>query len=403
MKVLVPNLGSTSLKYQLLDMEGERVLARGKIERIGSGKSLVTTWDAEGKATQTASAIPHHRAAVEKLTDRLRGGSHPAGIDAVGFKAVHGGPRYRGSFVVDDALLAAMKEFVSVAPVHNPVYIQAMNIFRDVLPGVPMVAVFEPGFHVTIADRAAVYGIPYEWTEKYGIRRYGFHGSSHRYVSERVPQMLNRPAKGMRLVSCHLGGSSSICAIQDGKSVDSSFGFSAQSGMEHAGRVGDLDPAAVLYIMEKENLSAAQINEILCKKSGLLGISGVSSDLRDIEEAAAKGNGRAALAVDIMVYEVKKYIGAYAAAMGGLDAVAFAGGIGENSWRVREGVCHDMEFLGIALDEEANRQPATADRMISGPNSNVAVLVVYTNEEIIVARETVRVLTSEGRGIRGQI
>jgi acetate kinase len=311
----------------------------------------------------------------------------------VGFKAVHGGPRYRGSFVVDDALLAAMKEFVPVAPVHNPVYIQAMEIFREVLPGVPMVAVFEPGFHVTIPDRAAAYGIPYEWTEKYGIRRYGFHGSSHRYISQRVPQMLERPAAGLRLVSCHLGGSSSICAIRDGKSVDSSFGFSAQSGMEHAARSGELDPFAVLYVMEKEKLTAAEVSEILCKKSGLLGISGVSSDLRDIEEAAEKRNPRAALAVDVLVYEVKKYIGAFAAAMGGLDVVAFAGGIGENSWRVREAVCREMEFLGIFLDEGKNRQPTGGDRVISHSESDVAVLVVYTNEEIIVARETVRVLT----------
>ena len=392
MRVLVPNLGSTSLKYQLLDMEGELVLARGKIERIGSAQASVTTWDGAGKTEQASAAIPDHRAAIALLVQQLRSGAHPAGIDAVGFKAVHGGPRYRGSFKIDDALLQAMQELVPVAPVHNPVYIQAMNIFRDVLPGVPMVAVFEPGFHVTIPDRAAVYGVPYEWTEKHGIRRYGFHGSSHRYISERVPQILERPVAGLRLVSCHLGGSSSICAIRDGKSVDSSFGFSAQSGMEHAARSGELDPFAVLYVMEKEKLTAAQISETLCKKSGLLGISGVSNDLRDIEEAAAKGNKRAALAVDILVYEVKKYIGAFAAAMGGLDAVAFAGGIGENSWRVREAVCREMEFLGIFFDDMKNRQPASADRVISHSESDVAVLVVYTNEEIIVARETVRVL-----------
>jgi acetate kinase len=394
MKVLVPNLGSTSLKYQLIDMDGEKVLARGKLERIGSHQATVTTWDAEGMSTQTTAAIPSHRVAVELLNGYLRGGSQPAGIDAVGFKAVHGGPRYRGSFVVDGELLAAMQEFVPVAPVHNPVYIQAMNIFREVLPGVPMVAVFEPGFHTTIPDRAAVYGIPCEWTEKYGIRRYGFHGSSHRYISQRVPQLLRCSPEGMRLVSCHLGGSSSICAIQDGKSVDSSFGFSAQSGMEHAARSGELDPFAVLYLMEKEKLTPAQMSETLCRKSGLLGISGVSSDLRDIEEAATRGNARARLAVEVLVYEVKKYVGAFAAAMGGLDVIAFAGGIGENSWGVREAVCRDMEFLGVHLDREINRQPASGDRLISSPNSNVAVLVVHTNEEIIVARETVRVLTS---------
>ena len=393
MKVLVPNLGSTSLKYQLIDMEGERILARGKIERIGSAQAVTTTWDPEGKSAQTTAAIPDHRAAIQTLIERL--GQIAEGrqaIDTVGFKAVHGGPRYRGSFLVTDELLAAMQEFVPVAPVHNPVYIQAMEIFREVLPGVPMVAVFEPGFHVTIPDRAAVYGVPYEWLEKYGVRRYGFHGSSHRYLAQRVPQMLGRLAAGLRLVSCHLGGSSSICAIRDGESFDSSFGFSAQSGMEHAARSGELDPFAVLYVMEKEKLTAAEMREILCKKSGLLGISGVSSDLRDIEEAAAKGNTRAALAIDILVYEIKKYIGAFAAAMGGLDAVAFAGGIGENSWRVRQEVCRNLEFLGVELDEEKNRLPSSGDRVISSDNSRVAVLVVYTNEEIIVARETVRVL-----------
>lgn len=398
MKILVPNLGSTSLKYQLLDMNGEEVLARGKIERIGSEQAIVTTWGADGNSTQITVSVPNHRAAIQLLIESLGSGASPVGIDAVGFKAVHGGPRYRGSFVVDDDLLEAMEEFVPVASIHNPVYIQAMQIFREFLPGVPMVAVFEPGFHITIPDRAAVYGIPFEWTQKYGIRRYGFHGSSHRYVSERVPQILRRPAAGLRLVSCHLGGSSSICAIQDGKSVDSSFGFSAQSGLQHATRSGDLDPFAVLYLMEKENLSADQVSSILSKKSGLLGISGVSSDLRDIEEAAEKGNERAQLAVDVLVYEVKKFIGAFAAAMDGLDAVAFAGGIGENSWRLREAVCRDMRFLGILLDEDASRKPARGDRMISSPESGVAVLVVCTNEEIVVARETVRVLSAQRSG-----
>lgn len=396
MRVLVPNLGSTSLKYQLIDMEGERVLARGKIERIGSAQAQITAWDSCGKATQTTAAVADHRAAIQTLIDRLdqlepeSQAAKP--IHAVGLKAVHGGPHYCGSFLVTDDLLAAMREFVPVAPVHNPVYMQAMEIFREVLPGVPMVAVFEPGFHVTIPERAYVYGVPYEWLEKYGVRRYGFHGSSHRYVSQRVPQILGRSAAGLGLVSCHLGGSSSICAIQDGRAIDSSFGFSAQSGVEHAARCGELDPFAVLYVMEREGLSTASIRDVLCKKGGLLGISGLSQDLRDLEEAAAKGHARAALAIDVMVYEVKKYIGAFAAAMGRLDAVAFAGGIGENSWRVRQEVCRGLEFLGLRLDEEQNRAPGGGDRIISSPNSAVVALVVCTNEEIIVARETARVL-----------
>lgn len=398
LRVLIPNLGSTSLKYQLLEMANEQVLARGKIERIGSDQAQMTVWDSAGKASQTTAPIASHRAAIQILIDGLAHLDSQKGkaIDAVGFKAVHGGPKYRGSFRVTDDLLAAMREFVLVAPVHNPVYIQAMEIFCEVLSGVPMVAVFEPGFHTTIPERAYVYGVPYEWVEKHGVRRYGFHGSSHRYVSERVPQILGRSAQDLRLVSCHLGGSSSICAIRDGRSMDASFGFSAQSGIEHATRCGDLDAFVIPFIMEKEKLTASQVGEILCKKGGLLGISGVSSDLRDIEAAAQAGNRRATLAIEVLAYEVKKFIGAYAAAMGGLDAIAFAGGIGENSWRVREEVCRDMEFLGLYLDEETNRKPMGGDRMISSPNSCVAVLVVYTNEEIMVARETVRVLATAG-------
>jgi acetate kinase len=398
-RILVPNLGSTSLKYQLIETEGETVLARGKIERIGSPQSPVTTWDADSqKDVKEVLAVPNHRAAVEILLNKLAQLGTQAevknAISAVGFKAVHGGPRYRGSFLVDDKLLADMKEFVPVAPAHNPPYIQAMQIFREVLPGVPLVAVFETGFHASLPERAYTYGVPYEWQEKYGVRRYGFHGSSHRYVAQRVPEILGVSATELRLVSCHLGGSSSICAVLKGKSVDTSFGFSAQAGIEHATRCGDLDPFAILQVMEKEKLTPAQAGEILCKKSGLLGISGLSSDLRDLEEAASKGHRRAALAVEVMVYEVKKYIGAFAAAMGGLNAVAFAGGIGENSWRVRQEVCRDMEFLGIHLDDQANRQPARADRIISTSDSEVAVLVVNTNEELMVARETVRVLAA---------
>jgi acetate kinase len=255
-----------------------------------------------------------------------------------------------------------------------------------------MVAVFETGFHATIPDHASTYGVPYEWREKYGVRRYGFHGSSHRYISQRVPELLCRPAKDLRIVSCHLGGSSSVTAIHSGKSVDTSLGFSLQSGLEQSSRSGDLDPFVVLYLMEKEKLSTAEVTQVLCKKSGLLGISGVSNDVRDLEKGAAEGNARAALALEVFIYEVKKYIGAYTAALGGLDALAFAGGIGENSWHVRQEVCSGLEHLGVHLNPAVNRAPAPGDRVISLPCSRVAVLVIYTNEELMVARETVRVL-----------
>ena len=399
MRVLVPNLGSTSLKYQLLETENEAVLARGKIDRIGGAESQIICWETgSGQEWRTAAQVPDHRAAIKILVDRLAslgsGAGADGGIAAVGFKAVHGGPCYCGSFLIDDDLLAAMQDFVPVAPVHNPVYIQAMQIFREILPGVPMVAVFETGFHATIPEHASIYGVPFEWREKYGVRRYGFHGSSHRYISQRVPELLCRPAKGLRLVSCHLGGSSSVTAIHNGESVDTSLGFSLQSGLEQSSRSGDLDPFVVLHVMEKGNLTTAEVRQLLCKKSGLLGISGISNDVRDLEKGAEEGNARAALALEVFIYEVKKYIGAYAAALGGLDALAFAGGIGENSWHVRKQVCSGLDFLGIHLNQEANRAPAHGDRVISLPCSRVAVLVVHTNEELMVARETVKVLAS---------
>jgi acetate kinase len=389
--VLVPNLGSTSLKYQLIDMPGERVLARGKIERIGSEDAIISATDGARAPVQTTGPVPDHRAAIQRLITHLREAGDES-IDAVGFKAVIAGPRYRGSFRVDEPLLAAMREFLPVAPVHNAVYITAMEIFRDLLPTVPMVAVFEPGFHATMPDHASVYGVPYEWFEQHGVRRYGYHGSSHRYVSGRVPALLNRPAGDLKVVSCHLGGSSSICAIDRGRSVDCSFGFSPQSGIDHAARSGELDPFAVFYMMDTAGLTIDQVRADLTRKSGLLGLSGVSSDLRDIEEAAAKGHARAQLAIDVLAYEVKKYIGAYAAAMGGIDAVAFAGGIGENSSVVRERVCQDMGFLGIGLDADANSQRSPQDRVISPDGARTAVCIIYTNEEIVVARESVKVL-----------
>lgn len=369
MNVLVPNLGSTSLKYQLLEMPGERVIVRGKIERISN-----------------------HRDAIESAIGHIGDAGGGVSIDAVGFKAVHGGLRYRGSFAVTPDLLDAMREFLPVAPLHNAVYISAMENFRGLLPGVPMVAVFEPGFHATMPEHAARYGVPHEWAETYGVRRYGFHGSSHRYIATRVPALIGRSRHDLRLVSCHLGGSSSICAVLNGESIDCSFGFSPQAGVEHATRCGDVDVFAVLYVMEREGLTVAQAGEALSKRGGLLGLSGVGTDMRDIEDAAAAGHARAALAFDVLTYEVKKYIGAYAAAMGGLDAIAFAGGIGENSRKVREAACRGLEFLGVELDPAANDAPDSTDRVISSAASRVVVTVIYTNEELVVARETVRVL-----------
>ena len=401
MKILVPNLGSTSLKYQLIDMPGEQILARGKMERIGFPDSRITHWDPRRGKTESVKRLASHKEAIELLRELLSVGEGPKaaeGIGAVGFKTVHGGPKFCGSFRVNEELLEAMREFLLPTPVHNAVYLEALSIFREVLPSTPLVGVFETGFHRTMPEKAYLYGVPYEWYEKHGVRRYGFHGASHRYISQQAPKMLEREsAAGLRLVSCHLGGSSSICAIHDGKSIDTSMGFSAQAGIEHATRCGDLDAFVIPFMMKREGLTVEQACEQVTRQGGLTGISGVGSDLRDLEEAAAKGNRRAAAAMDVMIYQVKKYIGAYAAAMGGLDACAFAGGIGENAWRVRREICRGLEFLGVRLDEEQNRASGSGDRILTRPDSPVAVLVIYTDEEIVVARETMRVLAESGK------
>jgi acetate kinase len=357
MNVLVPNLGSTSLKYQILEMPSERVLARGRLERVTD-----------------------YRAAIAEI--RLG----DASIDAVAFKAVHAGPNYRGTFVIDDQLIAAMEQFLPAAPAHNAIYLTGIRAFREALPGVPLVAAFETEFHATMPEHAARYGVPAEWRENYGVRRYGFHGASHQYVAGRVAELLARPAAWLRLVSCHLGGSSSSCAVQGGRSIDTTMGFSPQSGLENATRHGELDVFAVLYMMERCGWSLEEVRRQLTRTGGLAGLSGVAGgDVRDLEKAAAEGNADAALALAVFAYQVRKTIGAYAAALGGVDAVAFTGGIGENSARLRTACCAGLEFLGLRLDPESNERGA-GDRLVSADDSAVAVLAVATNEELIVAR-----------------
>jgi acetate kinase len=373
-RILVPNLGSTSLKYQLLEMPAETVLARGRVERI--------------------DGLAGYRDALRQVLGRLHSEQASVGPDAIGLKAVHGGPRFRGAFQVTGEVLAALREFEPAAPLHNPIYITAIELLRQLAPEVPLVAVFETGFHRTMPEWAACYGAPRAWQEKFGIRRYGFHGASHRYVAERVPRMLGRTGSGLRLISCHLGGSSSICAIRDGCSVDTTMGFSPQSGLENATRHGDLDPFAVLFVMDRLGLSPGQMREELLREGGLAAISGIAGgDVRDLEVAGAP---EARLALDTLAYQVRKTIGAYAAAMGGLDAVAFTGGIGENSATLREGCCQGLEFLGIRLDPARNREQA-GDRVVSAGDAPVAALALATNEELIVARETYRIIQSEPR------
>ncbi|MBI1790368.1 MAG: hypothetical protein HYR60_22785 [Acidobacteria bacterium] len=356
MNLLVPNLGSTSLKYQILEMPAETVLARGRFERVRDYREAIGQ-------IQTAGVK----------------------VDAVAFKAVHGGPRYRGTFLVDAAVEQALEEFLPAAPAHNAIYLTAIRAFRESLPGVPLVAAFETEFHALMPAHAREYGVPAEWREA-GVARYGFHGASHQYVAERAAHILGR---SLRLVSCHLGGSSSMCAIDRGRSVDTTMGFSPQSGLENATRHGDLDVFAVLFMMERRSWSAAEVSSQLARGGGLAGLSGIpGGDLRDLEQA---GTEAARMAVAVFSYQVRKNIGAYAAAMGGLDAVAFTGGIGENSARLRAECCRGLEFLGVSLDPSRN-EAGSGDRVVSSDSSPVTVLALATNEELIVARRAYRCL-----------
>ena len=364
MNILVPNLGSTSLKYQIIEMPGEHVLAKGRFERVLDYREAV----AQIRTSDTA-------------------------VDAVAFKTVHGGPEYRGTYFIDDDVLAAIEQFLPAAPAHNAIYLVAIRAFQEALPGVPLVAAFETEFHATMPDHVSVYGVPFSWRDQ-GILRYGFHGASHQYVSERVAEWLERPKSALRVVSCHLGGSSSLCAIRGGKSVDTTMGFSPQSGIENATRHGDLDVFAVLFLMERHGWTVEEVRRQLATQGGLAALSGISGgDVRDIEEAAGSGNRHAAMALEVFACQVRKTIGAYAAAMSGLDAVAFTGGIGENSAALRSHCCDGLDFLGIQLDPDRNEH-GTGDRIVSAANARVAVLAVATNEELIVARRAFRLFGS---------
>jgi len=397
MKVLVANVGSTSFKYRLFNMNNESVLAEGRLERIGEPQSPVAHQIGPHKH-ESNQALPDYPSAIRdvitRLTDPQTGVlSDLSELSAVGFKTVHMRGQ-SGTYRLTEDILQRMADYNDLAPAHNPPYIQAIRIFAKLYPNLPLIGLFEPAFHTTMPDYAYIYGVPYEWYEKYGIRKYGFHGASHRYVAQRVPQLIHHNAKDLRIISCHLGGSASMCAIKNGQSIDTTMGFSPQEGLLNSTRNGSLDPFIIPFMMDRENLSTQDIRHILSTQGGLLGISGVSGDVRDLEMAIEKGNDRARLALDAFCYGIKKEIGAFTAAMGGLDAIAFAGGIGERGASVRKRICEGLGFLGISLDASLN-EDAPEEGLISHPTSLVKILIIKTDEERIVAQATVEFLKNQ--------
>jgi len=405
MKVLVFNCGSSSVKFQvietsleMIEANADKTLAHGLVEKIGLSDSRLVI-EVEGrKPYQEISEILEHRTAVERVLKALVHPDHGVlksvkEIEAVGHRVVHGGEKFASSVLVTPEVEAMIEECVVLAPLHNPHNLRGLTAARSLLPGVPHVAVFDTAFHQSMPPEAFIYGLPYELYRRHAIRRYGFHGTSHRFVSIRTARLLDRPLEDVRIVTCHLGNGCSMAAVDRGHSVDTTMGFTPLEGLLMGTRSGDLDAAILPWVMTMEDVTLSQLNAMLNKHSGLYGISGVSSDMREIEHARATGNKRARLAFEIFCYRIRKYVGAYAAAMGGLDAVTFTGGIGENSSLVRETSLSGMEFLGIELDQEANRTaPRGKEVLVSRSGSRVAVAVVPTNEERVIARDTVRVL-----------
>ena len=390
MNILVINCGSSSLKYQLINSETEGVLAKGLCERIGID-GMLTYQPEGGEKEKSEIAMPTHTEAINAVLAALT--NEKSGVikslsevGAVGHRVVHGGEKFTSSCLINDESMKAIEECNDLAPLHNPANLIGIRACQELMPGVPMVAVFDTAFHQTMPDVAYTYGIPYEYYEKYKVRRYGFHGTSHSYVSKRTAEIVGKPYDQMKIIVCHLGNGASISAVNCGKSVDTSMGLTPLEGLVMGTRSGDLDPAIIDFVGKKEGLSLDEMNEVLNKKSGMLGISGVSSDGRDLEAAAETGNKRAQLALDVFDYRVIKYIGAYAAAMNGVDAIAFTAGIGENNIKMRKDVCSSLTYLGVKLDEEKNNVRGE-ERIISADDSKVQVLLVPTNEELAIARE----------------
>ena len=392
MNILVINCGSSSLKYQLIDAATENVLAKGLCQRIGIDGRL-TYSPAGGEKEVTEAPMPTHTEAIQLVLDALT--NEKTGViksldevGAVGHRVVHGGEKFASSSLITDEMLAAVEECNDLAPLHNPANLIGIDACKKCMPGVPMVGVFDTAFHQTMPKEAYMYALPYEYYEKYKVRRYGFHGTSHSFVSKRTAEFLGKDIKDMKIIVCHLGNGSSISAVKNGESIDTSMGLTPLEGVIMGTRSGDIDPAILEFLAKKEDMSIADLNNMLNKKSGVYGLSGgVSSDFRDLGEAAAAGNDKAQLALDAFAYRVAKYVGAYAAAMNGVDAIAFTAGVGENDADTRKAILSRLTFLGLELDEEANKKRGE-DNIISTPDSKVTVCVIPTNEELAIARET---------------
>ena len=395
MKILVLNCGSSSLKYQLINMENEEVLASGKYERIGEKEAFITH-KVNGQKIKIDNPAYNHTEAIEFTLKQLLNPEYKVidslkEINAIGHRLVHGGEKISDSVVIDAHVIEVLKEYTDLAPLHNPACILGIEACKEVMPDKPMVGVFDTAFHYSIPKERYIYPVPYEYYKKYSIRKYGFHGTSHKYVSQRLAEIENKPIEDMKIVTCHLGQGSSICAIEGGKSVDTSMGLTPLGGIPMVTRSGDLDPSVLLYIMKKEKLSAQEMEDILNKKSGVSGISGLAPDFRVIEQAANDGDEKAQIAMDNFKYSVASFIAKYAVAMNGIDSIIFTGGVGENQINIRKGICEQLKFMGVELDNEKN-QIRSEEKLISKDTSKVKVYVIPTNEELMIAKETQKLI-----------
>jgi acetate kinase len=399
MKIIVLNCGSSSIKYQLFEMPSAEVVAKGLVDKIGLKGASIKHNMANGDVLKLEGEILDHQAGIEYVLGILTHKEYGCvknmnEIGAVGHRVVHAGEKFNSSVAITQEVIDALEECIDLAPLHNPPNLEGIFAITKLLPEVPQVGVFDTAYHQTMSEQAYLYGIPYSLYEKYKVRRYGFHGSSHRFVAQRAAEILGKKIEDLKIVSCHLGNGASMCAIKNGKSMDTSMGMTPVEGLVMGTRSGDIDAGALLYIADKEEISIPYTSTLINKHSGMLGLSGVSSDMRDIETAAGEGNHRAQVSLDIYHYRIKKYLGSYAAAMGGVDVVIFTGGVGENGWETRQEVAGGLEFMGIEFDVEKNTKLRGKEAIISKPGSKVTVMVVPTNEELVIAQDTFEIVTA---------